>query len=105
MAEIWEIDELGFITNNKVLFHIGEVQGLEKPDDNSINVHFFARIITLTFENSEDQLGIYNWFAKTMKSYKKSLMEYGELRDKISRASLEIQNRMAGKFINDCEHT
>ncbi len=99
--ENWNRDKSGFFTNGNIFFHISELKFVGKHGDKSIILTIGNLSITLSFQIQSDQQKMFDLFTEQMKYFYGLCIENSEVSNKIKLASLDIQNKLAGKFIHD----
>lgn len=104
---IYTIDECGFFQGGPHFFNIKDVKCLIKRGDTFLDIVFGSAHVSIAWPEGDSVArdGIFDMIAKMLVEGRRSSIDASAKEEAMRRAQLEIQNRMAGKFINDgCNH-
>lgn len=99
MKEIITIDENGFCTNGKYFFNIRDIKSVDKTDDDSITLGFFAAQRKITWEENSDRDKFWKIFTDKMIEIKEKERDHSDFHHNFMEAQLATQKSILGSNI------
>ncbi len=98
--EQWKCDEAFFIHSPRNFFHIKDFQYLIRHEETNVVLAFVGCQLQIDFKNQENRDNMYDWLIMCRKNYERVCDDHKIMHHAMSKAQLEIQNRMAGAVMD-----
>lgn len=101
MTEEWKMDDNWMVHSPRNAFLINAVGAFIKKDDTNILIFLHGAAIDVDLKNRTDRDEIWDFLIRCKQQYSKAIKIDRDKTLAVQHAAVEIQNRMAGKIIND----